>query len=176
MKRSQGFTLIELIIVIVILGILAVTAAPRFLNFAGDARASAVNGARGAVESARAMVFGRAIVAGQQAAAQSCLQGNNVIAVNTGTCTAGTANLAFGEPVATQAGIQAAAELNVNEWAFAVAGGPIAALNVLANDLIITPVGIAPGTAADNACQVVYRAAANANTRALSFVNTGGCN
>ncbi|MDP4983974.1 prepilin-type N-terminal cleavage/methylation domain-containing protein, partial [Pseudoalteromonas tunicata] len=32
MKKQQGFTLIELIIVIVILGILAVTAAPKFLN------------------------------------------------------------------------------------------------------------------------------------------------
>lgn len=176
MKRNQGFTLIELIIVIVILGILAVTAAPRFLNFAGDARASAVSGARGAVESARSMVYGRAIIAGQQAAAQSCLQGNDVVALGTGACDAGTANLAFGEPIATQAAIQAATELNANEWAFAVAGADVAALNVLTNDLIITPAGIAPGTAADNACQVVYRAAANATTRAQSFVNTGGCN
>ncbi|MGL4204867.1 MAG: type IV pilin protein, partial [Aeromonadaceae bacterium] len=35
MKRSAGFTLIELVIVIVILGILAVTAAPKFLNLQG---------------------------------------------------------------------------------------------------------------------------------------------
>ena len=40
MKRSAGFTLIELVIVIVILGILAVTAAPKFLNLQSDARAS----------------------------------------------------------------------------------------------------------------------------------------
>ena len=38
MKRNAGFTLIELVIVIVILGILAVTAAPKFLNLQGDAR------------------------------------------------------------------------------------------------------------------------------------------
>lgn len=35
MKRSAGFTLIELVIVIIILGILAVTAAPKFFEFAG---------------------------------------------------------------------------------------------------------------------------------------------
>ena len=38
MKRQGGFTLIELVVVIVILGILAVTAAPRFLNLQDDAR------------------------------------------------------------------------------------------------------------------------------------------
>ena len=38
MKKNQGFTLIELIIVIVILGILSVVAAPRFIDFTSDAR------------------------------------------------------------------------------------------------------------------------------------------
>ena len=38
MQKSKGFTLVELVIVIVILGILAVTAAPKFLNLAGDAK------------------------------------------------------------------------------------------------------------------------------------------
>ena len=50
--QQRGFTLIELIIVIVILGILAVTAAPRFIDLSSDARASTMQGILGAVKSA----------------------------------------------------------------------------------------------------------------------------
>ena len=46
--RQQGFTLIELIVVIVILGILAVTAAPKFMNLTSDANASVVKSLSGA--------------------------------------------------------------------------------------------------------------------------------
>lgn len=56
MKRQGGFTLIELVVVIVILGILSVTAAPRFLNLQDDARDSAAQGLRGAMEIGRAHV------------------------------------------------------------------------------------------------------------------------
>jgi len=49
MRNQKGFTLIELIIVIVVLGILAVTAAPQFINFSSDARTSTVKGLKGAM-------------------------------------------------------------------------------------------------------------------------------
>jgi MSHA pilin protein MshA len=66
MKRQGGFTLIELVVVIVILGILAVTAAPRFLNLQDDARAAANQGLKGAIDGAAGIVFGKAAVEGKE--------------------------------------------------------------------------------------------------------------
>ena len=57
--RQQGFTLIELIVVIVILGILAVTAAPKFMNLTSDANASVVKSLSGAVRTAAMQVYAK---------------------------------------------------------------------------------------------------------------------
>lgn len=64
MRNQKGFTLIELIIVIVVLGILAVTAAPQFINFSGDARASALKGMEGSVKGAMQLTYSKAAISG----------------------------------------------------------------------------------------------------------------
>jgi MSHA pilin protein MshA len=54
-SKSAGFTLIELMSVIVILGVLAATAIPRFVDLSGSAKAAAVEGVAGALASASSL-------------------------------------------------------------------------------------------------------------------------
>ena len=62
MKNQQGFTLIELIVVIVILGILSATALPKFVNISTDARVAAMSSVEGSMRSANSMIYAKAAV------------------------------------------------------------------------------------------------------------------
>ena len=65
MKKNRGFTLIELVAVIVILGILAVIAAPKFLNLQDDAHKSRSDGVFSAFTAAVNMYHGAWILQGE---------------------------------------------------------------------------------------------------------------
>lgn len=63
---QRGFTLIELIIVIVILGVLSVVAAPRFIDIQNDALTAQMSSLKATLKSANTLTYGKALLAGQE--------------------------------------------------------------------------------------------------------------
>ena len=95
-SKQQGFTLIELIMVIVILGILAATALPKFVDLGSDARKSTIEAVAGGVKSAIAITRSAYLVKGD----------NTLTTINSVLVSAGT-----GFPTGALGGIGAAIDL-----------------------------------------------------------------
>lgn len=108
MRRQQGFTLIELVMVIVILGILSAFALPRFADLGSDARTASLNGLAGAIKSAAAISHAEQLVAGSSLGTTVTLDGEDITMVN-------------GYPTANAAGISVAAQISSDDYT--VSGG-----------------------------------------------------
>lgn len=82
MNRNDGFTLIELVIVIVILGILAAAALPRFSDLTGDARTASVKGIAGALRSAAAIAHATQLAKNYSQGQSVSLEGTSITMSN----------------------------------------------------------------------------------------------
>ncbi len=182
--KQQGFTIVELVVVIIILGILAAIAMPRFTNLQRDARISKLNAARGSVAAASTLVHAAVLAKNGLADTVNCAGGgvaaSNIIANGTVCTENGLITLTNGYPAvidfggggaaAATAGILPAAglsltfnptkaEVNQEGYDFSVAAG-VGTFSVLGGT----------GT-----CSFTYTAAAANSAPTISGVDTSGC-
>ena len=100
--KTKGFTLIELIIVIVVVGILAVTAAPKLLNIQKDAQAGVLKGLKSALVASSDIVYAKSLLEGVEGRADTTLYSG--------------IRVRYGYPYATQTNLKLVADFTEDDW------------------------------------------------------------
>lgn len=154
LNQQAGFTLIELIMVIVILGILSAFALPRFADLGGEARASSIQAVAGSIRSAANIVHAQEL-AENDGNNQVTLEGVTIATVN-------------GYPQALAAftdGIFAAAGVTSGDYTAVTTNA-----GATADSVVILQ---ATGAATPASCQVSYTAPASGSSPTITVVVTG---
>ena len=174
MEKQKGFTLVELVVVIIILGILAVTAAPKFINMQSDAHAATLKGMQGAINGANVMVYGKAALQGKTNSVTSESNGNGIDIGNDQTVQA-----AYGYTKATKDDLEKVLDVTFDEGTSPTDAGK--------NEWVIkadgttaqiwqrgAPADVVTGDTA-TVCKLTYTQATSVVSAATIVIDTSGC-
>lgn len=154
MKKQSGFTLIELVIVIIVLGVLSASALPKFLDLQNDARKGAMQGLKAAFESASTFTYSKARIEGLGDTANEQLSSG--------------IKIRYGYPSATQTNLKLVLEFSEDDWKLTGSGTAVTFTSAsetegFSNDEI----------ASDTVCKLIYNQAAKKNERPKVIIS--GC-
>jgi MSHA pilin protein MshA len=146
-NQQKGFTMIELVVVIVVTGVLAAVAVPKFMGVTKDARISAMDGIADSLSSQLKSTYAKSMMGQEEASATSTLQINNV-----------STAMIFGYPAGTAAALANLLDLG-SEYKTTDASG-------------VATIEYSTGLVS---CNVAYTEASSATVAAKVVTTTSGC-
>lgn len=154
MKKQKGFTIIELIAVIVILGVLSITATIKYMEIQKDAKHSVVNALASTLNSAIMLVYAKSEIQGTESGTGSINIGGSTLETH------------YGYPSATERGITKAISFDKDKWKI------LPTIGARRSVLLIWKQGYANNIT--NRCYVQYTEADNTHAPAI-IVDKDAC-